>query len=145
MSNQIYFEDIKEGQEIPALEKQVTTVTLLMYLAAIWLTDRIHFDYPFATEKRGLPGAVAPGNMAVDWLAQLMCDWAGEKGELRKLSTQNRGFIVAGDTISCGGQVTSKYIEDSRGFVECELWIKNQRGETCVPGKATVELPMRQR
>lgn len=143
MSKQIYFEDINEGQEIPALEKQATTVNLVMYVAAVWLTDRIHYDYPFATEKRGLPGVVVPGNMAVDWLAQLMLDWIGDKGELRKLSTQYRGFMVGGDTLSCGGRVTSKYIKDDKRFVECELWIK-KKDETCVLGKATVELPTRQ-
>ncbi len=82
MNKQIFFGDIAEGQEIPPLEKQVTTVNILMYLSTVWLMDRIHFDHPFATQRRGLPNVVAPGNMAGDYYAQLLDDWAGERGKL---------------------------------------------------------------
>ena len=50
MQDQIFFEDLLEGQEISPLEKKVTTVNILMYLSTVWLLDRIHFDYPFATQ-----------------------------------------------------------------------------------------------
>jgi hydroxyacyl-ACP dehydratase HTD2-like protein with hotdog domain len=143
MNKQIYFEDITDGQEIPPLEKPVNVINIMMYCSTVWLTDRIHYDYPFATQGRGLPGVVVPGNMAVDWYCQLVLDWIGEKGELRKLSTQYRQFMVAGDTITCGGTVTAKYIKDGQAYVECELHMKNQKGELCVPGKTTIELPIR--
>lgn len=143
MSNQLYFEDVAEGQEIPPLEKRVTMVNLLMYLATGWLTDRIHFDHLYATERRALPGVVAPGNIGVDYYAQLLSDWAGEKGELRKLSVQYRHFMVAGDTLNCGGRIISKYIKERKGYVELELWINNEEGINCAPGKGVVELPIR--
>ncbi len=143
MSNQIYFEDVIEGQEIPLLEKQVTTINILMYLAAVWFMDRIHFDHPYATNRRGLPSIVAPGNMGVDYYAQLLSDWAGEKGKLRKLSVQYRNFLVPGDTLECGGRIISKHVDDAKGYIELELWIKNQKNANCVPGKGVVELPIR--
>jgi len=142
MSNQLYFEDITVGQEIPSLEKSVNTVNITMYLSAVWLIDRIHFDYPFATQRRGLPNIVAPGNMAADYYVQLLSGWAGEKGNLRKLSVQFRNFMVPGDILVCGGKVTAKYIRDGKGCVELDLWIKNQNDITCVPGKGLVELPV---
>ena len=108
MSNQLYFEDITVGQEIPSLEKSVNTVNITMYLSAVWLIDRIHFDYPFATQRRGLPNIVAPGNMATDYYVQLLSGWAGEKGNLRKMSVQFRNFMVPGDILVCGGKVTAK-------------------------------------
>ncbi len=105
--------------------------------------DRIHFDYPFATQRRGLPNVVAPGNMAGDYYAQLLRDWAGEKGHLRKLAIQFRNFMLPEDILTCGGRITDKYISEGKGYVDLELWIKNQNGVNCVLGKGLVELPVR--
>ena len=144
MNNQIFFEDVVEGQEIAPLEKRVTTVNILMYLSTVWLMDRIHFDHPFATQRRGLPNVVAPGNMAGDYYAQLLSGWAGEKGELRKLAIQFRNFMLPDDLLTCGGRITNKYLSEGKGYVELELWLKNQNNVNCVPGKGVVELPVRQ-
>ena len=144
MNNQIFFEDVVEGQEITPLEKRVTTVNILMYLSTVWLMDRIHFDHPFATQRRGLPNVVAPGNMAGDYYAQLLSGWAGEKGELRKLAIQFRNFMLPDDLLTCGGKIINKYLSEGKGYVELELWLKNQNNVNCVPGKGLVELPVRQ-
>jgi len=143
MNKQNFFGDVAEGQEIPPLEKQVTTVNILMYLSTVWLMDRIHFDHPFATQRRGLPNVVAPGNMAGDYYAQFLDDWVGEKGKVHKLSIQFRSFMVPGDILTCGGKIISKYIKGGKGYAELDLWMKNQNNINCVPGKAVVELPMR--
>ena len=143
MGSQVFFEDVREGQEIPALRKEVTSVNILMYVAAVWLMDRIHFDHPFATQRRGLPGVVAPGNMGGDYYAQLLSEFAGEEGHVRKMSFQFRNFMLAGDVLEVGGKVLRKTVVDGNGLVELELWMKNQNGINCVPGKGVVALPMR--
>lgn len=143
MSSQVFYEDVAEGQEIPSLRKDVTTVNILMYVAAVWLMDRIHFDHPFATKRRGLPDVVAPGNMGGDYYAQLLSELAGEKGQVRKMSFQFRSFMLAGDVLDVGGKVVKKHVSDGKGLVELELWIKNGSGQNCVPGKGLVELPLR--
>ena len=143
MTEQVYFDDIEEGQEIPSLKKRVTTINILMYLSTVWLIDRIHFDYPYATKRRGLPDIVAPGNMAVDYYSELLTRWAGRKGNLRKLSAQYRSFMVPDKILDCGGKITSKSIKDGKGYAELELWLKTDDGTNCVPGKAVVELPVK--
>jgi hydroxyacyl-ACP dehydratase HTD2-like protein with hotdog domain len=143
MQSQVYFEDVEVGQEIPSLTKNVNTVNILMYVAAVWLMDRIHFDNPYAVKRRGLPDIVAPGNMAGDYYVQLLNDWAGEKGRLKKIGLQFRNFMIPGNVLTCGGRITGKSVEDSKGRVELELWIRNQDGVVCVPGKGVVELPLR--
>jgi hydroxyacyl-ACP dehydratase HTD2-like protein with hotdog domain len=143
MQSQVYFEDVEVGQEIPSLTKNVNTVNILMYVAAVWLMDRIHFDNPYAVKRRGLPDIVAPGNMAGDYYVQLLNDWTGEKGRLKKIGLQFRSFMIPGNVLTCGGRITGKLVEDSKGRVELELWIRNQDGVVCVPGKGVVELPLR--
>jgi hydroxyacyl-ACP dehydratase HTD2-like protein with hotdog domain len=131
------------GQQIPSLEKKVTTINILMYVSTVWLMDRIHFDHPYAIQRRGLPNVVAPGNMAGDYYAQLLSDWVGEKGEVRKTSFQFRNFMIPGDVLTCGGKVVNKHVDNGKGCVELELWIINQGNVNCVPGKGVVELPLR--
>lgn len=143
MSSQVLFEDVREGQDIPSLRKDVSTVNILMYVAAVWLMDRIHFDEPFATKRRGLPGVVAPGNMGGDYYAQLLSEFAGERGQVRKMSFQFRSFMLAGDVLEVGGKVVKKSVRDGKGVVDLELWIRNKDGVNCVPGKGEVELPLR--
>jgi hydroxyacyl-ACP dehydratase HTD2-like protein with hotdog domain len=143
MGSQAFYEDVKEGGEIPSLKKEVSSVNILMYVASVWLMDRIHFDHPFATKRRGLPGVVAPGNMGGDYYAQLLSEYAGERGQVRKMSFQFRNFMLADDVLTIGGKVVKKFMSDGKGLVELELWIKNQHGVNCVPGKGLVALPMR--
>jgi hydroxyacyl-ACP dehydratase HTD2-like protein with hotdog domain len=143
MRNQVFFEDVSEGQEIPSLRKEVSSVSILMYVAAVWLMDRIHFDHPFATKRRGLPDVVAPGNMGGDYYAQLLSEFAGEEGQVRKMSFQFRSFMLAGDVLDVGGKVVKKYVSDGKGLVDLEMWIKNQSSVNCVPGKGVVALPLR--
>jgi hydroxyacyl-ACP dehydratase HTD2-like protein with hotdog domain len=144
MQPQVYFDDVSVGQKIPALRKDVNTVNINMYCAAVWLMDRIHFDHPFAVNRRGLPDIVAPGNMAGDYFVQLLTNWAGEKGRLRKIGLQFRNFMVPGNVLTCGGRITATSVEDGHGRVDLDLWIQNQDDVVCVPGKGVVELPMRE-
>lgn len=143
MQPQVYFDDVSVGQEIPSLTKNVNSVNILMYCAVVWLMDRIHFDHLFAVKRRGLPDIVAPGNMAADYYVQLLSDWAGEAGRLRKVGVQFRHFMIPGNVLTCGGCITGKAVEDGKGRVDLDLWIRNQDGVTCVPGKGVVELPIR--
>lgn len=143
MQSQVYFDDVAVGQEIPSLTKNVNTVNILMYVSTVWLMDRIHFDHPYAVNRRGLPDIVAPGNMAGDYYVQLLSDWAGEKGRLKKIGLQFRNFMTPGNVLTCGGRITGKSIEDGKGLIDLDLWIRNQDGVVCVPGKGVVELPIR--
>ncbi|HTP51870.1 MAG TPA: hypothetical protein VMK42_14345 [Anaeromyxobacteraceae bacterium] len=143
MASQTFFEDVREGQEIPSLRKDVSPVSILMYVASVWLMDRIHFDQPFATQRRGLPGVVAPGNMGGDYYAQLLSEFAGDDGQVRKMSFQFRNFMLADDVLEVGGRIVKKYMSEGKGIVDLELWIKNQGQVNCVPGKGLVALPFR--
>ena len=141
--NGVYcFEDIRVGDTIPSLVKKPTTTSIFMYAAASWITHRIHYDYPYAMKQEDLPDILVPGTIVGDWYAQLLMDWIGEAGELRGLSYQNRRFMLPGDTITCGGQVRLLEETGTKGFVYCELWMRNQNGIDCAPGKGTVCLPM---
>ncbi len=71
----------------------------------------------------------------------MVTHWIGPRGRLLRFGWQNRAAAVPGDELTCTGRVSRKYVEGGRGYVECSLEEKNQRGELCAPGSALVSLP----
>ena len=142
MGRQVYWEDTSEGMEIPTLAKEPTTRQLVQYAGASGDFYEIHYDKDYALGNN-LPGVIIHGALKSAWLGQLMTDWIGEHGALKKLTTQYRGMDVPGDNIFCKGIVTRKYVEHSEHLVDCDIWLENGMGEKTTPGSATVMLPTR--
>ncbi|MFC2008354.1 MaoC/PaaZ C-terminal domain-containing protein [Chloroflexota bacterium] len=142
MSKQLYFEDMTVGSEIPSLAKQPTTRQLVMWAGASGDYNPIHYDKDFA-QGRGLSGVIVPGQLVGTFLGQLVTDWIGEQGRLRKLTCSYRGMNYPGEAIICKGRITKKYVEDGEHYVECSLWAENARGEKTVTGMAVVIMPVR--
>ena len=142
MSEQVYFEDIEEGSEVPTLEKNPTTQQLVKYAGASGDYYQIHYDQGFA-KANGLPDVILHGALKNAFLGHLMTDWVGQYGTLKKLSAQYRGMDVPGTPIYAKGEVTKKYVDDGENLVECDIWLENQEGEKTTPGSAVVALPSR--
>ncbi len=140
MRNQIYWEDVAEGSEIPTLVKHPTPRQLVMYAGASGDYYEIHYNKEFAL-KRGLPDIVVHGQLSCHFLAQLLTDWIGDEGMLKKLSCTYRGMNFPNEDLICKGNVTRKYIEDGEHLVDLNIWAENPRGEKTVLGSATVVLP----
>jgi len=142
VADQIYYEDVEQGDLLPVLVKHPTPRHLVMWAGASGDFYEIHYDKDFA-RSLALPGIVVHGMLCISFLAQLVNDWMGEYGTLKKLRTSNRGMLFPNEDISCQGQVTGKYIEGSEHYVECEVWAENNVGDKCVVGTALVTLPSR--
>jgi acyl dehydratase len=142
MSNVLYWEDVDEGAEVSPLVKHPTTQQLVMYAGASGDFYQIHYDDDFA-RNNGLSGVIIHGALKNAFLGQLMTDWIGERGTLRKLTCQYRSMDVPGDTLTCKGTVSRKYQADGRNLVDCDIWLENGKGEKTTPGTATVQLPSR--
>ena len=142
MTEQLYYQDVTVGDEVTPLVKQPTTRQLVMWAGAVGDYLPIHYDKDFA-QSRGLSGVIVHGQLIGAFLGQLMTDWIGERGTLRKLSCSYKGMNYPGEAVTCKGEVTKKYIENEQHFVECSLWAENPKGEKTVSGMAIVILPSR--
>lgn len=89
------------------------------------------------------------------WLGQLMRDWIGKQGVLKKFSCQHRGMDYPrkmktmeepheGETWWCKGKASKKYVEGGEHLVECEILVENGKGERTTPGLPLVILPSRE-
>lgn len=142
MADQVYFEDVEEGTELPTLRKDPTTQQLVKYAGASGDYYQIHYDQNFAKDN-GLPDVILHGALKGSWLGQVMTDWIGEGGTLKKLVTQYRGMDVPGSPIFGKGVVKRKYTENGENLVECEIWLENHEGQKTTPGSAIAGLPSR--
>ncbi len=153
MTEQLYNEDVKVGSEITPLAKVATRRTLVKWAGASGDFNPLHYDDSFAASQ-GVGKPIVHGALKRQWLIQLMTDWIGEQGSLKKFSCQYRAMdyprlmkttadCEEGETWRCKGKVIKKYVEDDKHYVDCDIWVENGKGEMTTPGKATVILPSR--
>ncbi len=141
--NQLFFEEVNVGAELPSLTKQITRKTLVQFAGATDDWAEIHYDDEAARRAGFDKGVIAPGTLIWSMMGQLMTDWIGEASFLKLLEAQYRSWVLPGDTITYKGVVNDKYVKDGQNYVECELWAENQNGERVVPGHAVAILPSR--
>ncbi len=107
--------------------------------------ELVHFQDTRANEI-GANLAYDYGYQRISWLGNLLTNWVGDDGFVKRLRAELRGLNYVGDTTWCKGKVIKKYLdENSEPCVDIECWGENQRGEVTMPGKATVILPSREK
>jgi acyl dehydratase len=144
MAQQVYYEDIEEGSEVPALVRCPTTMQLVKYAGASGDYYQIHYDKDFALAN-GLPGVIVHGWLTLSFLGKMLTDWLGGEGTLVKLNASYRGINRVDEDIICNGKVTKKYIEENNHLARVEIWAENPQGEKTVTGSAVVMLPSREK
>jgi hypothetical protein len=151
MAKQLYYEDIQVGGDVAPLKKIATTRMLVQYAGASGDFNPLHYEEDFA-KNLGVGKPIVHGLLKRAWLVNLMTDWIGEEGRLKKLTCRYRGMDYPrkmktfdepqeGDTWWCKGKITKKYVEGTEALVECEIWVENGKGEKNTTGSAIVALP----
>ena len=142
MADPVFWEDVQEGMEIPSLVKEPSTRQLVQYAGASGDFYEIHYDKDFA-QGTGLDGVIIHGALKNAFLGQLMTDWIGEHGTLKKLACQYRDMDGPGAKVTCKGTVTRKYVDGGDHMADCDIWLENAEGDRTTQGSATVILPAR--
>ena len=142
MPDQVYWDDVSEGMELPSLVKHPTTRQLVQYAGASGDYYEIHYDKDFA-QGTGLDMVIIHGALKNAFLGQLVTQWMGPLGELKRLGCQYRGMDTPGGPITAKGNITRKYQDNGEHLVDCDIWLENTETEKTTPGTATVALPSR--
>ena len=142
MAEQVYWEDVSEGMELPPLVKNPTTQQLVRYAGASGDYYQIHYDKDFAQGNQ-LEGVILHGALKNAFLGQFMTGWMGPLGALKRLACQYRGMDFPGNAITAKGRVLRTYKSEGQYLVDCEIWLENPEGQRTTPGSATVALPSR--
>ena len=142
MKKQLYYEDIEAGTEVTPLEKEPDTKQLVMWAGASGDYNPIHYDKDYAL-KQGLPGVIVHGQLAGSFLGQMITDWIGNEGSLKKLSLSYKGKNLPGQKLTCRGTVVKKFVEEDSNLVSLRIWIENPAGEKTLTGTASVSMPLK--
>jgi hydroxyacyl-ACP dehydratase HTD2-like protein with hotdog domain len=139
MSAQRFAEDTKAGDELAPMVKNASRAQLFLFSAATNNPHRIHYDREYAAIE-GHPDVLVHGPLQGAWLHQFVADWAGPRGRVIALGSQNRGRAFPERDLTFRGRVK---VVDADGTVELEVWEENDSGEVIMPGSARVWLPQK--
>ena len=143
MAEQVYFEDVQEGQEIPTLTLHCDSQRLVMWAAASGDFYQIHYDKEFA-QAAGLPDRIVHGALKHALLGRLLQQWVGYGGRVVRVACQYRGIDMVDQDVTAKGAISKKYRQDGENVVELEVWTETPQGEKTTPGQAVVTLPSRE-
>jgi len=138
----LYFEDVKEGDELPSFTvENLTRTDFVKYAGSSGDFNPIHHDQTFA-EISGNPTVFAMGMMNAGVLSRLVSDYAGLEN-LRKYRVRFATRVWPGDSVTCKGKVTKKAVENGEKIIEGEIAALNQKGEVAIQGSFRAALPSR--
>ena len=103
----------------------------------------VHYNKA-AANAAGLPYPYDVGAQRQGWLINLLTNWMGDDGWLKKNYAEYRFFVYHSDVIWFLGKVVSKFVDEEGEYcVGIETNALNQRKENTMPGYSVVALPSR--
>lgn len=131
--------ELDVGDELPPLTKTLERLDLVRYAAGSGDFNPLHYDPDFP-QAREIGDNIVHGRLKYAALGQLVSDWLGHRGFVRRISASYRGMDRRGTTFTCHGRVTGVREEDGRRVVELELWTSGADGRRTTEGAAEVAL-----
>ena len=136
---QLYFEDVKEGEEAPAFSHTLTRTDLVRYAGASGDYNPMHHDEILATAA-GQPSVFGHGMFSMGLLGTALTDYVGP-GNVTHYKVRFSRQTWPGEELTTKIVVTGKRVEDGRHLVELDCSLANGEGEVKVVGEATAVLP----
>jgi acyl dehydratase len=105
----------------------------------------VHYNKEAAFAQGGLPMPYDVGVQRFCWQIQLLTNWMGDDGWVKKSSAQYRKFVFFSDAVWLTGKVTKKYVDENNEYcVDIETSAINQRDVNVMPGHAVIILPSKE-
>jgi len=139
---EVYFEDVREGQEIPTLVQHCDSQRLVLWAAGSGDYYQIHYDKDFA-QATGLPERIVHGALKHALLGRMLHEWIGHHGHVKRVACSYRGMDLIDRDVICKGVVKGKRQENGENLVDLEVWTGDPDGNRTTPGTAVVALPSR--
>lgn len=141
MAANLMLSDVKEGMDLPVLEKAVKPVTVVLGAVASRDWRPQHHDYKFATGNNGLDDIIMNTPNLAAWFERYLTDWTGPKGRLGRIKFRMKDSIYPGDTMHFEGKVT-KVTPAAKGTAWIDVSINLTAGaKQCVGCEARIAVP----
>jgi acyl dehydratase len=141
MSTELLLSDVKDGTQLPVLEKDVKPVTVVLGAMASRDWRPQHHDYKFATQNNGLDDIIMNTPNLAAWFERYLTDWTGPKGRLGRIKFRMKDSVYPGETMHFGGTVTGvEAFNDDVGWVDIVIEL-SAGDKSCVGCEARIALP----
>jgi len=128
---------IQVGEKLPELKKKPGVTQLVKYAAGSGDFNPLHHDFNFF-QSQAIGSIIVHGRFKYASLGELVSNWVGHKGFVKKISCQYRGMDFPDKEFVCKGQVAKKYEEGGQKIVEIAMYTENEAGQQTTPGTAIV-------
>lgn len=125
------------GQVLPPVEGTPTTRDLVRFAHAANDSAPLHYDQDYA-RSRGFQTVIVHGALKASYMAQVLTQWAGERGWVAAFRSEYRAPDLPGRRLTAAGRVTAVDRVDGRLRVQADLWVDNENGETTTRGSGVV-------
>ncbi len=137
----LYFEDVAEGDEAPALTHVLTRTDLVTYAGASGDYNPMHHDEVKATAA-GQPSVFGHGMFSMGLLGTAITHWVGV-GNVRRFTVRFARQTWPDEALSSKIVVTGKRTEGDAHLLDLDVRLHNADGEEKVVGEATALVPSR--
>jgi hypothetical protein len=142
-STQRYWQDVQEGDEVPAVAFPLTVYRLVVEAGANRDFNAIHHNSEVARAS-GAPEMYANTGFLLGMWERTIREFAGLDGAVRRIAGfRMRRFNTVGQAVVVRGRVATKRRENGDALVQLELWSEVGGEVTVGPGTVTVALPER--
>jgi hypothetical protein len=138
----VYWEDVKEGDEMPQLVMPITVTRCAFMASASRDFAPQHHNREYAQQQSKAPDMFLGTHFNIGILCRFMTDWGGPNSTIRRAKLGMRRPICAGDDMIITGQVTRKFEHEGEGRVDINIEVSTQDGPAYVCG-GTLALPSR--
>lgn len=138
----LVWEDVKEGDELPAFDYELSLLRLVAFVRATGLYDYVHHDGRYARAV-GIKDAFISTPHVGGLFTRLITDWSGPASLLRRLSFRMTGQGLRDDMLTLSGKVGRKYRGTDGSFLVdiVDLNIATGSAPSTSSATATLEMP----
>jgi acyl dehydratase len=137
----VFWDDVREGQTLPALTVQVTYKMAIMHVAAGWDYMPGHHEPDYA-KSQGQETIFLNTLFHQSMVDRVMTDWAGPRGFIARRKLSMKGAIYPGDILTGEAKITRRYEADGKHRLDLNITLSNQT-HICATAEATLILPVR--
>ncbi|MEE8470849.1 MAG: hypothetical protein V3S51_05920 [Dehalococcoidia bacterium] len=135
----MYWDDVREGDELPVQTREITRTTIIATAIATRDFTAVHHDHE-AAQREGAKDIFLNILSTGGFVGKYLSDWSGPEGELKQMTIKLGATVFPGDTLTSGGKVAKKYVESGDHLVDVEFNLTVAMGPHAW-GTATMVLP----
>jgi acyl dehydratase len=142
VTEQVTYDSVEHGADLPAVSYPVTRLSLVKYCGASGDFNVIHWNERIA-KSVGLPDVIAHGMFTMAQAGRFVTDWAGPHAVVTDFGVRFSSMVVvpdddAGATIDISGQVEEKLADNQ---VAIALTARSAGTKVLTRARAIVRLP----